>query len=159
MIRLIFWFFTFQQLTSHSEPNYLTACVPPSRFPERHFCAVCGFPSNYTCVPCGARYCSVRCLGTHQDTRSDFTIIVLYLWSVTASLLYRSIYCKNFPNASFNFQMPKMDSVVLELKFIATFEFAISAESRRLRETIFLTKLKVVHSLIHWYMKDALKYK
>ncbi|KOB77722.1 hypothetical protein OBRU01_03229 [Operophtera brumata] len=38
-------------------------------FPERHFCAVCGFPSNYTCIPCGARYCCVRCLGTHLDTR------------------------------------------------------------------------------------------
>ncbi|XP_046853744.1 zinc finger HIT domain-containing protein 1-like [Xenia sp. Carnegie-2017] len=51
------------------EPNYVTACVPPSRFPERHFCSVCGFPSNYTCVQCGARYCSVKCLGTHKDTR------------------------------------------------------------------------------------------
>ena len=27
------------------------------------------FPSNYTCVSCGARYCCVKCLGTHQDTR------------------------------------------------------------------------------------------
>lgn len=51
------------------EPNYVTACVPPSKFPERHFCSVCGFPSNYTCVQCGSRYCCVRCLGTHQDTR------------------------------------------------------------------------------------------
>ncbi|CAG9129632.1 hypothetical protein JYU34_001503 [Plutella xylostella] len=50
-------------------PNYLSAQVPPSNFPDRHFCAVCGFPSNYTCIPCGARYCSVRCLGTHLDTR------------------------------------------------------------------------------------------
>ncbi|PZC81114.1 hypothetical protein B5X24_HaOG213454 [Helicoverpa armigera] len=50
-------------------PNYLSAQVPPSKFPDRHFCAVCGFPSNYTCIPCGARYCSVRCLGTHLDTR------------------------------------------------------------------------------------------
>ncbi|XP_013422144.1 zinc finger HIT domain-containing protein 1 isoform X1 [Lingula anatina] len=51
------------------EPNYFSAQVPPSQFPERHFCAVCGSPSNYKCVPCGARYCCVRCLGTHQDTR------------------------------------------------------------------------------------------
>ncbi|CAH0384883.1 unnamed protein product [Bemisia tabaci] len=49
--------------------SYITAAVEASRYPDRHFCAVCGFPSNYTCVPCGARYCSVRCLGTHQDTR------------------------------------------------------------------------------------------
>jgi len=27
------------------------------------------FPSNYTCVTCGSRYCCIRCLGTHQDTR------------------------------------------------------------------------------------------
>lgn len=58
-----------EQLTSNSGPNYMTVCVPPSKRPVRHFCAVCGFPSNYTCVQCGARYCCVRCLGTHQDTR------------------------------------------------------------------------------------------
>uniref|UniRef100_A0A1B6C4W7 HIT-type domain-containing protein n=1 Tax=Clastoptera arizonana TaxID=38151 RepID=A0A1B6C4W7_9HEMI len=50
-------------------PNYMSAQAMPSQFPERHFCAVCGFPSNYTCIPCGTRYCSVKCLGTHQDTR------------------------------------------------------------------------------------------
>ncbi|XP_058803600.1 zinc finger HIT domain-containing protein 1 [Phymastichus coffea] len=50
-------------------PNYTTAQAPPSCYPDRHFCAVCGFPSDYTCLPCGARYCSVKCLGTHLDTR------------------------------------------------------------------------------------------
>jgi zinc finger HIT domain-containing protein 1 len=58
-----------EHLTSDSGPNYSSVCVPPSKFPVRHFCAVCGFPSNYTCVQCGAKYCCVRCLGTHQDTR------------------------------------------------------------------------------------------
>ncbi|XP_066266156.1 zinc finger HIT domain-containing protein 1-like [Branchiostoma lanceolatum] len=58
-----------EQLSIRGGPNYLTAQVPPSEYPERKFCAVCGFPSNYTCVTCGARYCCVRCLGTHQDTR------------------------------------------------------------------------------------------
>lgn len=48
---------------------YFTASVHPSQFPSRHFCAVCGFISNYTCVSCGARYCCVKCLETHQDTR------------------------------------------------------------------------------------------
>ncbi|XP_065840432.1 zinc finger HIT domain-containing protein 1-like isoform X2 [Oscarella lobularis] len=52
-----------------SRPNYLTAAAPPSKLPERRFCAVCGFPSNYTCITCGARYCSVKCLETHKDTR------------------------------------------------------------------------------------------
>ncbi|XP_033760529.1 zinc finger HIT domain-containing protein 1-like [Pecten maximus] len=58
-----------EHMTNRDTPNYLSASVPQSRFPERRFCAVCGFPSNYTCVQCGARYCSVKCLGTHQDTR------------------------------------------------------------------------------------------
>ncbi|KAG8276968.1 Zinc finger HIT domain-containing protein 1 [Homalodisca vitripennis] len=56
--------------TYHPDPpNYMSAQAMPSQFPDRHFCAVCGFPSNYTCIPCGARYCSVKCLGTHLDTR------------------------------------------------------------------------------------------
>lgn len=66
---------TFPQLLEEDKvqhpdgPNYFTASAPPSRFPERHFCAVCGFPSSYTCTACGTRYCCVRCLKTHQDTR------------------------------------------------------------------------------------------
>lgn len=58
-----------QQEAEAGEPSYTSAKVPPSKFPERHFCAVCGFPSNYICVSCGSRYCCVKCLGTHQDTR------------------------------------------------------------------------------------------
>ncbi|XP_070810477.1 zinc finger HIT domain-containing protein 1 isoform X2 [Pituophis catenifer annectens] len=64
------WKRKFQQNLNTSEgPNYLTACAPPSNLPQRHFCTVCGFPSNYTCVSCGARYCCVKCLGTHHETR------------------------------------------------------------------------------------------
>ncbi|XP_077987981.1 zinc finger HIT domain-containing protein 1-like [Glandiceps talaboti] len=58
-----------EHLNMPEPPNYITACVPPSKFPERKFCAVCGFPSNYTCISCGSRYCCVKCLATHQDTR------------------------------------------------------------------------------------------
>ena len=50
-------------------PGYLAAQVPESRFPPRHLCSVCGFPSQYTCVTCGTRYCCLRCQETHQDTR------------------------------------------------------------------------------------------
>ncbi|KAK7603644.1 hypothetical protein V9T40_003643 [Parthenolecanium corni] len=50
-------------------PNYMSAEAPPSVFPQRHFCAVCGYFSSYTCVCCGTRYCSVKCLGVHMDTR------------------------------------------------------------------------------------------
>ena len=66
---------TFAQLVEEdlnfngSEPNYSTSEALPSKFPNRHFCAVCGFPSDYTCIPCGAKYCSIKCLGTHLDTR------------------------------------------------------------------------------------------
>lgn len=49
--------------------GYLAAQVPESRRPSRFLCAVCGFPSSYTCVTCGTKYCSLRCLETHQDTR------------------------------------------------------------------------------------------
>ncbi|XP_067043365.1 zinc finger HIT domain-containing protein 1-like isoform X1 [Acropora muricata] len=59
-----------EQETEAGQPSYSSANVPPSKFPERHFCSVFStFPSNYTCVSCGARYCCVKCLGTHQDTR------------------------------------------------------------------------------------------
>ncbi|XP_046523640.1 zinc finger HIT domain-containing protein 1 isoform X1 [Equus quagga] len=58
-----------QNLSMAEGPNYLTACAGPPSRPQRPFCAVCGFPSPYTCVSCGARYCTVRCLGTHQETR------------------------------------------------------------------------------------------
>lgn len=66
---------TFSQLVEEDlnangdDPNYTTAEASPSRYPPRHFCSVCGFVSNYTCLPCGQRYCSVKCLGTHLDTR------------------------------------------------------------------------------------------
>ena len=33
-----------QQLDKSEAPNYLSVCVPPSKFPTRHFCAVCGYP-------------------------------------------------------------------------------------------------------------------
>eukprot|EP00092_Neocalanus_flemingeri_P011179 GFUD01012042.1.p2 GENE.GFUD01012042.1~~GFUD01012042.1.p2 ORF type:complete len:165 (-),score=49.79 GFUD01012042.1:342-836(-) len=49
--------------------GYLAAQVPDTIIPPRNLCAVCGFPSPYTCSTCGTRYCSLRCLETHQDTR------------------------------------------------------------------------------------------
>lgn len=52
-----------------SEPCYSSAEAPESNIPERHFCSVCGFPSSYTCTVCGTRYCCIRCLGVHKDTR------------------------------------------------------------------------------------------
>jgi len=51
------------------EVPYLAAALPDSNLPPRRLCAVCGFPSSYSCSTCGTRYCSLRCLETHQDTR------------------------------------------------------------------------------------------
>ena len=50
-------------------PNYISARAPASNYPARHFCAVCGFFSNYTCVTCGTRFCSVKCQSVHKETR------------------------------------------------------------------------------------------
>uniref|UniRef100_A0A1I7X406 HIT-type domain-containing protein n=1 Tax=Heterorhabditis bacteriophora TaxID=37862 RepID=A0A1I7X406_HETBA len=48
---------------------YSKATAPPSKVPPRHFCVACGFPSKYTCIRCGARYCCIRCRDIHNDTR------------------------------------------------------------------------------------------
>ncbi|KAI9470415.1 hypothetical protein BDB00DRAFT_252871 [Zychaea mexicana] len=57
------------ELLSPNTPSYLTCSAAPSQYPPRHFCSVCGFSSSYKCLRCGMKYCSVRCLGTHQETR------------------------------------------------------------------------------------------
>ncbi|XP_075493152.1 SWR1 complex subunit 6 [Primulina tabacum] len=58
-----------ESLPSHV-PTYLRAAVgPPSSSARRHFCTVCGFSANYTCVQCGMRFCSIRCRNIHNDTR------------------------------------------------------------------------------------------
>ncbi|XP_077233070.1 HIT-type Zinc finger family protein [Tasmannia lanceolata] len=51
-------------------PSYLRASVgPPTSSSHSHFCTVCGFTANYTCVRCGMRFCSCRCQVIHTDTR------------------------------------------------------------------------------------------
>ncbi|KAK3848027.1 MAG: hypothetical protein J3R72DRAFT_429695 [Linnemannia gamsii] len=64
-----------QHQQSHVVPNYLTASMGPSRYPQRHFCSVCGWKGIYRCNRCGMRYCDLRCQTTHNDTRCmKFTI-------------------------------------------------------------------------------------
>ncbi|ODN05252.1 Zinc finger HIT domain-containing protein 1 [Orchesella cincta] len=58
-----------EQLENVEGPNYSTAAAPSSKLPPRSFCTVCGFPSTYNCIPCGGKYCSLKCLKTHQETR------------------------------------------------------------------------------------------
>lgn len=58
-----------ERMTRAEEPNYFSAVAPPSKQPPRKFCAVCGCFSAYTCIKCGARYCSLKCRSVHEDTR------------------------------------------------------------------------------------------
>ncbi|ORZ02606.1 hypothetical protein BCR43DRAFT_481816 [Syncephalastrum racemosum] len=53
----------------NSLPSYFSCAAKPSRYPPRNFCSVCGFSSHYKCVRCGMKYCSRRCLTTHEETR------------------------------------------------------------------------------------------
>ncbi|ORX58998.1 hypothetical protein DM01DRAFT_304335 [Hesseltinella vesiculosa] len=56
--------------TQHPDtPSYFTCNAEPSNYPPRNFCSVCGYTSAYKCLRCGMKYCSVKCLATHQDTR------------------------------------------------------------------------------------------
>ncbi|RZB40923.1 zf-HIT domain containing protein [Asbolus verrucosus] len=49
--------------------SYIDIAAEESKLPPRHFCAVCGFFGHYSCVSCGMRYCSIKCMETHMDTR------------------------------------------------------------------------------------------
>ncbi|VDM49758.1 unnamed protein product [Toxocara canis] len=79
LYRVVIFFLKINQLTFAYKASktmegtgwdaYSAARAPPSRYPPRRFCAVCGFFSNYTCIRCGARYCSVKCRDLHNDTR------------------------------------------------------------------------------------------
>lgn len=53
----------------NNRPSYLDAAAEDSKFPPRHFCAVCGFMSNYVCLTCGTRYCCIKCMNVHLETR------------------------------------------------------------------------------------------
>lgn len=58
-----------EKIQNPDPPNYSSALAPQPNKPPRHFCAVCGNFSKYNCTACGTRYCCLRCLSTHQDTR------------------------------------------------------------------------------------------
>ncbi|KAI8806425.1 hypothetical protein BJ742DRAFT_680040 [Cladochytrium replicatum] len=54
-----------------TEPTYLTASQPPSRYPPRKLCTVCGYLGAVECRKCGMRFCptDLRCKETHLETR------------------------------------------------------------------------------------------
>lgn len=54
---------------TNNRPSYMDIQCEESHLPSRHFCAVCGFLATYSCLSCGTRYCSIRCLDTHVETR------------------------------------------------------------------------------------------
>ena len=52
------------------EVNYYSAMALPSVYPPRQcFCSVCGYLSNYSCVRCGSKYCSIKCNEHHKETK------------------------------------------------------------------------------------------
>lgn len=52
-------------------PSYMDAAAEDSKFPQRYFCAVCGFEAPYECLKCGVRFCCVSCQGVHVETRCN----------------------------------------------------------------------------------------
>jgi hypothetical protein len=52
-----------------SSCSWFSAAASPSVYPSRPFCAVCGYTSKYNCTRCNAKYCSMKCMKIHQDTR------------------------------------------------------------------------------------------
>ena len=66
-------------------PCYLSAASPPSQYPPRHFCEICGYPvimcnkgfltvrdlAKYRCIVCGSRFCSIPCKGKHEETKCN----------------------------------------------------------------------------------------
>ncbi len=49
--------------------SWFSASAGPSKYPSRPFCSVCGYSSKYVCHRCAAKYCTLKCMKVHQDTR------------------------------------------------------------------------------------------
>lgn len=68
---------TFQQLVEedridaelNNRVSYLDAAAEDSKLPARHFCSVCGYKSKYVCITCGTRFCCIKCMNIHLETR------------------------------------------------------------------------------------------
>ncbi|CAM9443736.1 unnamed protein product, partial [Choristocarpus tenellus] len=58
--------------TLSSYPGGATAVsieAPESKLPPRQFCSVCGYLGLYACTRCGSRFCTIRCMDQHKETR------------------------------------------------------------------------------------------
>ncbi|KAH6909046.1 hypothetical protein BKA70DRAFT_1371730 [Coprinopsis sp. MPI-PUGE-AT-0042] len=52
-------------------PTYLTAAAPPSKYPPRRLCSVCGYWAAYSCRGCAMAYCDHNCEVVHNETRCE----------------------------------------------------------------------------------------
>lgn len=64
-----------EQHSKTNPPNYFSISAAPSIFPPRKFCSVCGLLSKYNCVQCGMKYCCLKCLEQHKETRCQKFVI------------------------------------------------------------------------------------
>ncbi|KAF5392286.1 hypothetical protein D9757_001482 [Collybiopsis confluens] len=58
-----------------SVPSYLTAVSPPSKYPPRLLCSVCGYWGQHKCRKCAMPYCDLNCEGIHLETRCERRVI------------------------------------------------------------------------------------
>ncbi|PPQ83446.1 hypothetical protein CVT25_007037 [Psilocybe cyanescens] len=58
-----------------SVPTYLTASAPPSVYPPRMICSVCGYWGSYKCRRCAMPYCDLNCEGVHAETRCERRVV------------------------------------------------------------------------------------
>uniref|UniRef100_A0A0A9YGN8 Zinc finger HIT domain-containing protein 1 n=1 Tax=Lygus hesperus TaxID=30085 RepID=A0A0A9YGN8_LYGHE len=59
----------YEEIVRPEQVHYPDAAAPAPELPKRNFCCACGFPSTYTCITCGAKFCSIPCQKLHMDTR------------------------------------------------------------------------------------------
>lgn len=58
-----------------SEPSYFTATTPPSPYPPRLLCSVCGYKGIYKCKKCAMAYCDMNCGRAHDETRCERRVV------------------------------------------------------------------------------------
>ncbi|CAA7266922.1 unnamed protein product [Cyclocybe aegerita] len=56
-------------------PSYLTAKAPPSPYPPRLICTVCGYWGAYKCRQCAMAYCDLNCQSVHAETRCEKRVV------------------------------------------------------------------------------------
>ncbi|KAJ7220054.1 hypothetical protein GGX14DRAFT_585296 [Mycena pura] len=52
-------------------PTYLTAQAPPSNYPPRLICSVCGYWGRYKCRRCALPYCDQNCEGVSSENQFE----------------------------------------------------------------------------------------